>query len=189
MILKYLAPALIFLNLAIPSLAQNDPLKAIRAQFSAIESNKNLAKSVIKTEALGGEFHLTKYTDNKGKLKKLTFSYGSDHSSIDQTFYYQDDIVFFLLETEYSWRFIPGKNPDTPETLDKAAQYRVYFHNQKAFKVLEKKVESKEGEKIDALLTKAPNKPLQPSNSHTQKQTLGQVLPLISSVTLSAGLQ
>ena len=161
--------------------AQNDPIAQIKMQYAAIEGTKNLKKVSFSAEVPGGELDIAQFLQADGTLKKLVLNLSSEHYSATETYYYNNGQVFFVFETQYSWRFSAKSTPEKPVTLDSAFQYRYYVHNGQVIKLLEKTAQPEQGDKLNALLSKAANKAQKVEKIHHRKLIKAQVLPLVSS--------
>lgn len=143
--------------------ANEAEIKQIRRWYNQIQGDASLKQTVIKT----GEDEdphgvtLTRYENASGELKKLHISSGGDHGGEDVTYYYQDGSLFFVYSAYQSWRFTQGTNANgQTATIDSSGQSRYYFAGGKCVKALGKNVQTKDADKLAALLKKAVNEPI-----------------------------
>ena len=143
--------------------ANEAEIKQIRQWYNQIQSDVSLKKTMINTGE-DEEPHgvtLTRYENASGELKKLYLSSGSDHGADDVTYYYQEGSLFFIYSAYQSWSFTQGTTADgQTATIDRGGQSRYYFAGGKCVKALGKTVQTKEADKLTALLKKAENKPI-----------------------------
>lgn len=135
-------------------------IREIRAKYEAIE-NARLSKKTIsfegEDEPVNGECTLYRQGD---RIVKAVFTYGGEHGANDESYYYDDGLLFFVHASDGTWNFTGRTLPNgESETVDSVTEHRVYIDGGEIIRHLVKEAKSTDGSKLPAILAKTENKP------------------------------
>tara|TARA_B110000881_G_C18456811_1_gene454035 strand:+ start:91 stop:675 length:585 start_codon:yes stop_codon:yes gene_type:complete len=176
----------LILTLALSSLslslhAQED-IDNIKKWYSEAEANKTLKTTTISLLKDGGVMKLKRFVDTRGNVVKIELTSGGSHGSINDIYYYKDGLLFFVLRTEFDWRFSDKRDKDGNQmTIDSALQTRMYLNRTKILRLLEKSVSTEDAEAVVGILAKAQNKAAKVNESHTWIMNLAYAAQFVSS--------
>lgn len=166
---KYLT---IFLTLALSSLSLSlhaqEGIDEIKKWYGEVEGNKALKPTTYSLGEDGEDMELKRFLDVKGNVVKVELSAAGAHGSLSDVYYYKEGLLFFVLRTEFGWKFSDKQDKEgNPKTIDSALQSRVYLNRSKVLKVLEKRVSTEDADAIVGMLAKAQNQEAKAGESHT----------------------
>jgi len=150
-------------------------VQSIRKWFAEVETLQELRQENIEFQCEGDPMEgvLTRrYRRDTNQIVRLDLVINySDHGAGDEIFYYRNGKVFFVLESEFSWRFAKkkGDKPGETSTVDSIRERRLYFAGGNCIRVLEKSVSSENPEKLKGLIAKAENRELDLAAVETRK--------------------
>ncbi|MFT6241080.1 MAG: hypothetical protein ACJAQT_003175 [Akkermansiaceae bacterium] len=176
----------LILTLALSSLslslhAQED-IDNIKKWYSEAEGNKTLKTTTYSLDEDGGVMKLKRFVDTKGNVVKVELTAGGAHGSINDIYYYKDGLLFFVLRTEFDWRFTDKRDKNGNQmTIDSALQTRVFLNRTKVLQLLEKSVSTEDAEAVVDILAKAQNKAAKVNESHTWIINLAYAAKFVSS--------
>jgi hypothetical protein len=176
----------LILTLALSSLslslhAQED-IDNIKKWYSEAEGNKTLKTTTYSLDEDGGVMKLKRFVDTKGNVVKVELTAGGAHGSINDIYYYKDGLLFFVLRTEFDWRFTDKRDKNGNQmTIDSALQTRVFLNRAKVLQLLEKSVSTEDAEAVVDILAKAQNKAAKVNESHTWIINLAYAAKFVSS--------
>lgn len=173
----------LFLTLALSSLSVSvhaqEGIDGIKKWYGEVESNKALKTT---TYSLDEEMKLKRFIDTKGNVVKIELFAGGAHGSLHDVYYYRNGLLFFVLRTEFDWRFSSNLDKEgNPNTIDSAFQSRMYLNRTKVIKVLEKRASTENATAIVGMLAKAQNKEAKANESHTWIMNLAYAAKFVSS--------
>jgi hypothetical protein len=176
----------LILTLALSSLslslhAQED-IDNIKKWYSEAEGNKTLKTTTYSLDEDGGVMKLKRFVDTRGNVVKVELTAGGAHGSINDIYYYKDGLLFFVLRTEFDWRFTDKRDKNGNQmTIDSALQTRVFLNRAKVLQLLEKSVSTEDAEAVVDILAKAQNKAAKVNESHTWIINLAYAAKFVSS--------
>lgn len=149
---------------ALPSLADEAEVAAIRQAYQAIEDGKNWVKKVVEIPGeKDPEMVLTRYETKDGVLKKLVAKTLDDHGTGTERYYFSEGRVFFLFQKAAYWTHIweldeNGEQRSTPATKNGEFERRVYYVDGKCVRHLLKEGVGADEKAARAAFAKSTNK-------------------------------
>ena len=139
-----------------------DEVAQIRQWYGQIQDDKSLKKVVLSSDEDGPETaEITRFTNAGGELKKLHTVFGGEHGVENATYYFQKGVLFFVYVAHESWHFTGERGADgQDEAITHGGQLRFYYAGGKCIRALQKRAQTKDGSKLDALLKEAKNEPI-----------------------------
>ncbi|MDF1853161.1 MAG: hypothetical protein P1U85_20150 [Verrucomicrobiales bacterium] len=146
----------VFALVAAPAIhAEDERILEIRAKYNQTE-NAKLSQRTIKLDDGPETAELVKSYDANGILVKMAFTSGSDHGFGTEYYYVDRGNLYFVFQTQGSWRFDPNGPEGT--TIDTSMERRVYYAKEQVIRHLLKEASSRNPEAVAGLLKKAENK-------------------------------
>lgn len=132
----------------------------IRAEYQRIKSDSAKNKHVFLEAECAGLFGSIDFQVENENVRKISYSYGSDHGGITEEYYLRGDSLFFIFTEEGSWMFdADSKDAENPSTIDESIETRIYFQQGKVIKALRKQAKGATNQLAD-LKAKAKNENL-----------------------------
>lgn len=125
----------------------------IRTQYQSIKADSAKDTHQILEAECDGLFGNASFQSQNGKIRKISYLYGSDHGGITEEYYFQDEVLFFIFVEEGSWMFDPN---DSEKTIDEVIQTRYYVDNNQIIRAMRKQVKVPTAE-LEKKLSSAKN--------------------------------
>ncbi|MCI5057707.1 MAG: hypothetical protein MRY83_16450 [Flavobacteriales bacterium] len=141
--------------------SETDPIEKIRQLYKVVIGQKQDSILTIKTKYYNcpdypEEGSVTYYHNNNDiRLIELNYSDGG-HSGAQEQFFVENGKLFFHFFDMSYWTFVDSEGEQ--KTKDVFIQERTYFDNGKVIKCLSKEFSSNDGENVQDLSQKTPNK-------------------------------
>ena len=148
------------------SVLADERVDQIRKWYGEIQSAKPESSSEVQFESkidpTSGKMTVRRYPAGLVAIE-LAYVSGS-HSASTEYFYFKDGGLFFVFETQSTWRF-DGGTPEKPETMDRDTENRFYYDDGRCVRQLTRSAESKDADQLASLLAEAKQKVVEPDES------------------------